>query len=84
MVVVCNMTPVVRENYRVGVPYAGDYREILNSDAAAYGGGNIGNYGGRAADPVFWNGRPFSLNLMLPPLAALMFRWEHPARGRRS
>jgi 1,4-alpha-glucan branching enzyme len=74
LVVVCNFTPVVRENYRVGVPEAGFYREVLNTDAAAYGGSNVGNLGGVAAEPVPWLGRSHSLKLTLPPLAALFFK----------
>jgi 1,4-alpha-glucan branching enzyme len=71
-VVVCNFTPVPRRGYRVGVPAGGFYREALNSDAAAYGGSNIGNGGGIAAEAVPWHGRPFSLALTLPPLGGLI------------
>jgi len=80
--VVCafNFTPVVREKYRLGVPAPGFYREILNSDAAVYGGGNIGNAGGVAAEPVPWMGRDHSVLLTLPPLGALYLRTEVQAR----
>jgi len=71
LVAICNFTPVMRENYRVGVPEAGFYREILNTDSSHYGGGDAGNQGGVRAEPVPWNGRPYSLKLRLPPLAAL-------------
>jgi len=76
IVVVCNMTPVVRHEYRVGVPEAVHFREILNTDAEAYGGSNVGNVGGIDADPVPAHGRPASLNLTLPPLSALMLSPE--------
>jgi 1,4-alpha-glucan branching enzyme len=74
LVAVCNFTPVVRENYRVGVPEAGFYREIFNSDSEYYEGTNVGNAGGVLAEPVPWNDRPYSLKLNLPPLAAVYFK----------
>jgi 1,4-alpha-glucan branching enzyme len=73
LVAVCNFTPVVRE-YRVGVPRAAYYREILNTDSAFYGGTDIGNAGGVMAEPVPWNDRPYSIKLRLPPLAVLYFK----------
>ncbi|HKW89047.1 MAG TPA: 1,4-alpha-glucan branching protein GlgB [Candidatus Acidoferrales bacterium] len=78
VVAVCNFTPVTREDYRVGVPEAGYYREILNTDSSHYGGGDVGNKGGVRAEPVPWNGRPYSLKLRLPPLAAIYLK---PQRG---
>ena len=69
--VVCNFTPVPRHNYRIGVPRGGFWREILNSDATEHGGSGHGNLGGVEATPIGTHGRPFSLNLSLPPLAAL-------------
>jgi 1,4-alpha-glucan branching enzyme len=77
-VVVCNFTPVVRQGYRVGVPHGGDYLEIINSDAGAYGGTNVGNAGRVGAERISAHGRPFSLNLTLPPLGGVILR---PARG---
>jgi len=71
--VVCNFTPVPRHGYRVGVPCGGWWRERLNTDAAAYGGSNMGNGGGVAAEETPWHGRPCSLSLTLPPLATLIF-----------
>ncbi len=68
---VFNFTPVPRTGYRVGTPAAGRWRELLNTDAAAYGGSNAGNGGGVEARPVPCHGRPFSVSLTLPPLAAL-------------
>lgn len=71
---VCNLTPVPRHNYRIGVPRGGFWREILNSDAAIYGGGNWGNFGGVEAAPIPAHGRYHSLGLTLPPLAVLFFK----------
>jgi 1,4-alpha-glucan branching enzyme len=73
---VCNFTPVVRQNYRVGVPLGAFWKEILNSDAALYGGSGQGNFGGLAAMPLPIHGRPFSLNMTLPPLGIVVFRPE--------
>jgi len=74
--VVCNFTPVPRINYRLGVPRAGLWREVLNSDAHEYGGSGWGNWGGVEADPIPFHGRPCSLNLTLPPLATVFFKSE--------
>ena len=74
---VCNFTPVVRRNYRIGVPSGGRHREILNTDAREYAGSGVGNAGSVAAAPVPWHGRPYSLALTLPPLAVLLLRPEH-------
>jgi 1,4-alpha-glucan branching enzyme len=74
LIVVCNFTPMMRENYRVGVPERRFYREIMNTDSSFYGGSNAGNGGGVNADPVPWNDREFSLKLILPPLAVMVFK----------
>jgi 1,4-alpha-glucan branching enzyme len=74
VLVVCNFTPVPRTGYRVGVPSGGFWRELLNSDAREYGGSGMGNLGGRHAESTAEHGRPFSLTLTLPPLAALFFK----------
>lgn len=71
--VVCNMTPVPRHGYRVGVSRPGRWREVLNSDASVYGGGNVGNAGEVKSAPEPAHGYPQSLSLVLPPLAAVMF-----------
>jgi 1,4-alpha-glucan branching enzyme len=71
---VCNFTPVPQSNYRTGVPRGGRWVEILNSDARDYGGSGWGNMGGMEASPIPYHGRPFSLNLTLPPLAAVFFK----------
>ena len=77
---VFNCTPVPRENYRVGVPRGGHWREVLNSDAAVYGGSGLGNYDGVDASPVLCHGRHHSVVLTLPPLAALFLESPPPAR----
>jgi 1,4-alpha-glucan branching enzyme len=76
LLVVCNFTPVPRHNYRVGVPHGGYWRELLNSDAAHYGGSGMGNYGGVDATPMPYEDFSHSLTLTLPPLAALVFKPE--------
>jgi 1,4-alpha-glucan branching enzyme len=73
---VLNFTPVVRPNYRVGVPRGGFWREILNSDGRDYGGSGQGNLGGVEAVPVPLHGRSHSLTLTLPPLGAVFFKVE--------
>ena len=78
LVVACNFTPVPRQGYHVGVPMAGDYQEILNSDAEAYGGSNVGNYGGIHTDPVVAHGYGQSLNLTLPPLGMVILKIRKP------
>ncbi len=74
VLVVCNFTPVVRENYRIGVPCGERWTERLNTDAAIYGGSNVGNSGTVFADPEGWHGRPASLSLTLPPLATIVLQ----------
>jgi 1,4-alpha-glucan branching enzyme len=76
IVVVCNFTPVPRIGYRLGVPGGGFWRELLNSDAKEYGGSGMGNWGGVMAEEEPIHGRPYSLNLTLPPLAALFLKAE--------
>jgi 1,4-alpha-glucan branching enzyme len=75
--VVCNLTPIPRQAYRVGLPQAGRWREILNTDADIYGGSNTGNYGGVEAEAIGWGGQPFSAELTLPPLGVV---WLVPDR----
>jgi 1,4-alpha-glucan branching enzyme len=74
VLVVLNMTPVLRETYRVGVPLGGTWHEILNSDACVYGGSNASNAGRVEAAPIPAHGHNWSMALQLPPLAALVFR----------
>ena len=72
--VVANFTPMPRHAYRIGVPRAGRWTEIINTDAALYGGGNVGNYGGREADQIWSHDQQWSLALTLPPLAVIVLR----------
>ena len=71
VVIALNFTPLPRHNYAIGVPRGGHWREILNSDAPIYGGSGQGNLGGVDAAPIRLHGRPWSVNLTLPPLAAV-------------
>ncbi|MBT4140146.1 MAG: 1,4-alpha-glucan branching protein GlgB [Candidatus Latescibacteria bacterium] len=71
---ICNFTPVPRENYRIGVPLAGHYNEILNSDAEIYGGSNKGNLGGVSADNIASHGHKHSIEVTIPPLASVVFK----------
>ncbi|HVO95318.1 MAG TPA: 1,4-alpha-glucan branching protein GlgB [Terriglobales bacterium] len=75
---VCNFTPVPRHHYRIGAPRGGFWREVLNSDAAEYGGSGIGNHGGVNATTHPIHGRPYSLALTLPPLAVTFFTNNNP------
>jgi len=74
VVVACNFTPVPRHGFRVGVPAAGWWREILNSDAEPYGGSGQGNLGGVSSEAVPWHGLPQSLVVTLPPLGLAVFK----------
>jgi 1,4-alpha-glucan branching enzyme len=68
---------VPRHGYRIGVPSAGVYQEVFNTDAAMFGGSNMGNGGAVTAEPVASHGRPASVRIVLPPLAMVVFK---PAR----
>jgi 1,4-alpha-glucan branching enzyme len=75
LAVACNFTPVPRSNYRLGVPYGGFWKEILNSDAACYGGSGQGNMGGVEASPASFYGKfDHTLSVMLPPLGIVVFQ----------
>ncbi|GAA0706081.1 1,4-alpha-glucan branching protein GlgB [Dyella marensis] len=76
LLAVCNFTPVPRHGYRVGVPHAGTWRELCNTDSAAYGGSNLGNGGMLASEPLPSHGHAHSLSLLLPPLATVILRAE--------
>jgi 1,4-alpha-glucan branching enzyme len=76
LLVVCNFTPLPRLNYRVGAPRGGFWHEVRNSDARDYGGSGHGNLGGVEAAPIPCHGRPYSLTLTLPPLAAVFLKSE--------
>jgi 1,4-alpha-glucan branching enzyme len=82
ILVVCNFTPIPRYAYRVGVPQGGSWIELLNSDAAEYGGSNVGNLGNVVAERTPVHGRPWSLPLTLPPLATIFLGWQGPARRK--
>ena len=72
LVVILNFTPVPRENYRIGVPHSGGYREIFNSDSQYYNGSNLGNGGTIYSEATPWMNRAHSLSLTLPPLAGIV------------
>ena len=74
LVVACNFTPVPRHGYRIGVPKPGKWREVLNSNAAIYGGTDDGNYGGANSEPIASHGFEQSLLLNLPPLGMVVFK----------
>lgn len=74
IVIACNFTPVPHHNYRVGVPEGGLWREILNSDAQEYDGSGQGNFGAVGAETTSFHGRPYSVNITLPPLAIVYFK----------
>jgi 1,4-alpha-glucan branching enzyme len=78
LVCVCNLSPVVRDGYRVGLPLPGHWVERLNSDSRHYGGANVGNWGGRAAENVPWHDQAHSAQFTLPPLGVI---WLTPARA---
>jgi 1,4-alpha-glucan branching enzyme len=71
---VFNFTPVPRQNYQIGVPVGGHWRELLNSDSTIYGGSGQGNLGGVEAAPIGRHGHSHSLTLTLPPLGALFLK----------
>ena len=73
-VMVVNFTPVPRPDYRIGVPEAGWYHEVLNSDAALYGGSNMGNLGGIHTDPIPDHGYGQSISLVIPPLGFVLLK----------
>jgi 1,4-alpha-glucan branching enzyme len=79
IVAVSNFTPIVREDYRLGVPAAGEYAEILNTDAELYGGSGLGNLGAARAKAEPRNRLPATLRLCLPALATLYLRAPRPA-----
>ncbi|MDO5720846.1 MAG: 1,4-alpha-glucan branching protein GlgB, partial [Actinomycetaceae bacterium] len=77
LVCVANFGGNPHEGYRVGLPFAGKWEEVLNTDAEVYGGSGVGNMGEVYAEDVPWNGRPSSVQLRIPPLGAI---WLRPAR----
>jgi 1,4-alpha-glucan branching enzyme len=84
-VILLNLTPVPRYNYRIGVPERGPYREIFNSDSELYGGSNVGNGGNiLIAEEQRWMDRPYSLGLTLPPLGGIILEPIHQVAMRKS
>jgi 1,4-alpha-glucan branching enzyme len=71
LVCVCNMSPVPRDGYRVGLPHGGRWRELLNTDSEFYGGSGVGNMGGVTAEAKPWHDQPYSAELVLPPLGVI-------------
>jgi 1,4-alpha-glucan branching enzyme len=76
LVIACNFTPVVRRDFRLGVPRGGWYNEIFNSDSEYYEGSNVGNYPGIAATESESHGRPYSIEITVPPMATIVFKPE--------
>ena len=74
LVAVFNFTPVPREDYRIGLPRGGFWKETINSDAAEYSGSGRGNFGGHEAEPIAWQNQPWSMKIQLPPLAMVVFK----------
>jgi len=74
-VVLCNFTPVVRHDYRIGVPKPGRYREVFNSDLSRYGGSGVGN-SDLVADETAWHNQPCSVSVTVPPLATIYLKYE--------
>ncbi len=82
LVIVANFTPVVRYQYRLGVPEAGPYAELLNSDSEYFGGSNVGNNGEVTTEPIPWQHQAQSLLLTLPPLSILVFKLRRPVSSQ--
>jgi len=80
LVVAMNFTPVPRQGYRLGVPAAGFYKELLNSDASMYGGANLGNEGGVQTKPEAWHEWQQSLDVTIPPLGIVILKLETQAK----
>ena len=74
VIIVLNFTPVLRHNYRIGVPKSGHYTEVFNSDAVIYGGSNQGNGAGLQTENIAWMNFQQSLLITLPPLAGLIIK----------
>jgi 1,4-alpha-glucan branching enzyme len=80
VVYVANLSPVPREGYRLGLPRAGRWRELVNTDSGYYGGSDVGNLGGGEAGPLAWQSQPYSAEITLPPLGTL---WLVPDDGKQ-
>jgi 1,4-alpha-glucan branching enzyme len=82
ILIACNFTPVPRLNYRLGIPEGGTWQEVLNSDARDYAGSGKGNMGSIEAAPISSHGRPYALNMVLPPLGAVFLK--HHSKASRT
>jgi 1,4-alpha-glucan branching enzyme len=78
---IANFSAVPHVDYQIGLPHAGRWREILNTDAAIYGGSGVGNMGSIQAVPEPWHGRPASAVITLPPMGVLWLAPEETAEG---
>ncbi len=78
LVVILNLTPVPRHKYRIGLPRPGKWFEVFNSDAAVYGGSNVGNYGCVTAEDLDWHNQSYSAEFTLPPMSIMSFKPEQP------
>jgi 1,4-alpha-glucan branching enzyme len=76
LIIVCNFTPAVRQHYRIGVPYRGQWKEFFNSDDHKYGGSGVVNYGLLMTSPVKYHQRDYSVSITLPPLAMVVLKLE--------
>jgi 1,4-alpha-glucan branching enzyme len=74
MIVICNFTPVVRHNYRIGVPENCEYQEIFNSDDVNYWGSGVKNEGTIHSENQEYNYKPFSISVTLPPLSTIIIK----------
>ena len=79
--VICNFTPVPRTGYRLGLPHAGAWREVFNSDSEIYGGSGIGNLGRVQAWPHGAHGQPASAEIVVPPLATVFLEFSGEDRA---
>jgi 1,4-alpha-glucan branching enzyme len=84
VIFICNFIPVTHKNYRIGVPFPGQYHELLNSDDVVYGGSNVSNLDGYEAEPTPWQRQPYSLTLTLPPLSVLILKPTEISQSQRT
>ncbi|MEZ4995166.1 MAG: 1,4-alpha-glucan branching protein GlgB [Saprospiraceae bacterium] len=84
LVIACNFTPVVRESYKIGVPFKGTYREVLNSDAADFSGAGHHANGKRETTQETWHGRPYHIEIALPALSIVVLEREIKSTSKRS
>ncbi len=76
LIVVCNFTPVMRENYIIGVPKLGEYKEVFNSDSERYGGSGVLNEELIKANELTWNNQPYSIAITIPPLGVTFIKLQ--------